>query len=147
MICGICGEHGPLERNGNHASCNAAVRKAARIQPTDNGKAINSRSAKGKEVDKRYFAKLRIWKKGKKCCASFKHDCTGDVTAHHMHGRSDNTYFDEWAQEHDIVLTLDERFWMPLCSEAHRIVTEDSVFAWKHGYSFKRITDEIFIKR
>jgi hypothetical protein len=30
MICGICGEPGHLERNGNHASCNAEARKLER---------------------------------------------------------------------------------------------------------------------
>lgn len=147
MICNSCNEFKPLERNGNCASCNTIARKSGRVKVSDNGKAINSRSAKGKEVDKRYLAKLRTWKKGKKCIASFKHDCSGNVECHHLHGRSDDRFFDEYAEEKGIVLTLDERFWIPLCSNAHRKVTDDSRFAWENGYSFKRVTDPMFVKK
>lgn len=146
MICQTCNEFKPLERNGNCASCNAIARKSAKVEASDNGKSINRLSKKGAEVERRYLNRLRTWKKGKKCAATFKHDCIGNITAHHMHGRSNDRHFDEWAQENDVVLTLDERFWLPLCLNAHVVVTEDSKFAWENGYSFKRITDPIFIK-
>lgn len=63
-----------------------------------------------------------------------------------MHGRSNDRFFDEWAEENGVVLTLDERFWMPLCDDAHNYITEHSEFAWANGYSFKRVTDPIFRK-
>lgn len=133
-------------RTNQCATCNARDRKAARLKPADNNGSINKRSEKGSKIDARYNAKLRIWKRGKVCTATFKHDCSRDVTCHHMHGRSDNSYFDEYAEEKGIVLTLDDRFWKPLCSESHRIITNDSKFAWENGYSFKRVADPIFRK-
>jgi hypothetical protein len=146
MTCGICGEFKPLERNGNCASCNAAVRKGARVKESDNGKAINRLSEKGKNIEKRYLSQLRRWKKGKKCSATFPHDCSDKITCHHMAGRGMG-YYDEHAAEKDIPLTLDERFWKPVCLNAHQYLTEHSKFAWENGYSFKRITDPIFIKQ
>jgi hypothetical protein len=41
---------------------------------------------------------------------------------------------------------LDERFWLPTSSEGHKKITENSAWAWEMGYSFKRVSDPIFIK-
>ena len=137
----ICGK--PAERNGKCASCNRLERKAAKIQASDNNSPINKRSDKGKEVDRKYLNRLRTWKRGKVCVANFKHDCGGLITCHHQHGRSDDAYHDEWAEEHDIVLTLDERFWLPVCLDAHRIITDNPKFAHEHGYSYLRLAESI----
>jgi hypothetical protein len=149
VTIGDCLDCGRRCRAGSEycATCEGVQRKASKIQASDNNTAINKRSKKGADVDRRYLNRLRTWKRGKKCTATFPHTCTNILEAHHMHGRSDSTYFDEWAEEHDIVLTLDERFWKPLCSEAHSYVTKNSKWAWENGYSFKRITDKIFIKK
>ena len=146
MICSSCNDFKHLERNGVCASCNSASRKSGRVKVSDNGKSINRLSKKGADVERRYLNRLRTWKKGKKCAATFPHDCDSGITAHHMHGRSNDRYFDEYAEEKDIVLTLDERFWMPLCLNAHCVITEDSKFAFENGYSFKRVSDPIFWK-
>jgi hypothetical protein len=145
MICGICGLDGHLERNGNHASCNALSRKSGRVKATSNGKSIDRLSEKGKDIERRYLNRLKSWKKGKKCMATFPHECTDVIECHHAHGRGKH-YFDEQAEQADIPLTLDERWWRPLCSNAHRIVTDDSVLAWREGLSFKRVSDPIFRK-
>lgn len=145
MICGICGEFKALERNGNCASCNASARKGSRVKESDNGKAINRLSDKGKDIEKRYLSQLRTWKRGKKCAATFPHDCSDQITCHHMAGRGSG-YYDEYATEHEIPLTLDVRFWKPVCLNAHQYLTEHSKFAWENGYSFKRVTDPIFQK-
>lgn len=131
------------ERNGKCGTCNRRDRKAASIQASDNNSAIEKRSAKGKEVDRRYFARLRTWKRGKKCVANFVHDCAGNLECHHQFGRSDNAFHDEWAAEAGIVLTLDERFWMPLCENAHRYITDHPKFAHEHGYSYLRLAESI----
>lgn len=128
------------------ASCNRLERKAASILPSDNHSAINSRSVKGKEVDRKYIARLRTWKRGKKCVATFKHDCGGPLTCHHQHGRSDNTFHDEWAEQNGIVLTLDERFWIPVCLDAHRIITDNPKLAHEMGYSYLRLAETVNLK-
>lgn len=125
-------------------SCNQLRRKAAKVKASDNNSPINKFSKKGADVNRRYLAKLKTWKRGKKCQGHFAHDCSEEITCHHMHGRSNDTYFDEYAEEKDIVLTLDERFWMPLCLNAHQYITDHPKFAYENQYSFKRITDPIF---
>lgn len=129
------------ERNGRCASCNRLERKAAAILPSDNNSTIEKRSLKGKEVDKKYLARLRTWKRGKKCMATFKHDCGGIITCHHQHGRSDNAFHDEYAEQHNIVLTLDERYWLPVCLDAHRVITDNPKLAHELGYSYLRLAE------
>lgn len=58
-----------------------------------------------------------------------------------MFGRG-NHFHDEWAEENNVPLTLDERFWKPLCTVSHAYITENSKFAHEHGYSYKRITEK-----
>jgi hypothetical protein len=129
------------------ASCNRLDRKAAKVKASDNNSPINRLSEKGSKVNTKYLNRLKSWKRGKKCQGNFKHDCTDILECHHMAGRSNDAFHDEWAEENGVVLTLDERFWMPLCPDAHRYVTLHPKWACENGYSFKRITDKIFIKQ
>lgn len=142
MICSICNEFKPLERSGMCASCAASIRKSGRVKVSDNGKSINRLSDKGKDIERRYLNRLRTWKKGKKCMARFKHDCGGGITCHHQFGRGKH-FHDELAEQNEIPLTLDERWWIPLCLNAHQIVTDDSELAWREGLSYKRVTGKI----
>lgn len=147
MICQTCGEFKPLERNGNCGTCNHLARKSGRVKTADNSHSnINTHSEKGAKVERRYLNRLRTWKRGKKCSATFSHECSNVIETHHMGGRSNDSYWDEWAEENDVVLTLDERLWMPLCPEAHRYVTKNSKWACENGYSFLRVTDKVFRK-
>lgn len=146
MICSECGEFKPLEKNGKCGSCNHANRQAAKVKPSDNNTSINKFSVKGAKVNQRYLSRLRTWKRGKKCAATFPHECSEVIECHHMAGRSNDSYWDEWAQENDVVLTLDERLWKPLCPEAHRYVTTNSKWACENGYSFLRVSDKVFRK-
>lgn len=127
-------------------SCNQLDRKANRVKASDNNKAINKESEKTAAVNRKYLNRLKTWKRGKKCTATFPHDCSSEIECHHMHGRG-TFFFDEWAEENGVELTRDERFWRPLCSDAHRYITEHSKFAWENGYSFKRVSDPIFRKQ
>ena len=129
------------------ASCGALERKAARVKPSNGVTAINRLSEKGSKVNQRYLNRLRTWKKGKKCAATFPHECSTEIECHHVFGRSNDSFHDEYAMENNIVLTLDERFWMPLCEDAHRYITEHSAFAWANGYSYKRVSDPIFQRK
>lgn len=136
MIPGYC-ECGKIaERNGRCASCNRLERKAAKIQPSDNASPINKRSEKLNVVERKYYARLRTWKRGKKCIATFPHECSEYITVHHQHGRSHLAYHDEEAEQKGIVLTLDERWWIPLCISAHQYITDHPKFAQEHGYSY-----------
>lgn len=131
------------QETGKCASCGALDRRAAKVKASDNNSPIAKMSPKTAKINQRYLTRLRTWKKGKKCEANFVHDCSSVITCHHMFGRG-NHYHDEWAEENDVPLTLDERFWKPLCLNAHQYVTENSKFANENGYSYLRITDPIF---
>lgn len=128
------------------ASCNARDRRAARLKPSDNNTPINQKSEKQSQWDRKYLAKVKVWKRGKKCLATFPHECSLEITCHHMSGRSVNAFHDEYAGEKGIPELMDDRFWMPLCLNAHAYVTEHSKFAWENGYSFKKVSDKIFQK-
>jgi len=146
MICSECNEFKPLERNGKCGSCNHAARKAVRVRPSDNNTPINKMSDKTATVTRKYMSRLKTWKRGKKCAATFPHDCSDQITCHHMMGRG-NHFHDEWAEENQVELTRDERFWLPVCINAHDYITEHSKFAWENGYSYKRVSDKIFQKQ
>jgi hypothetical protein len=133
-------------RNGKCESCGRLERKAAKIQASDNNTTINKFSKKGADVNRRYLNRLKTWKRGKKCNATFEHDCNQHqgIECHHMAGRSNDAFWDESAAEREVVLTLDERFWMPLCGNSHRYITDNKKWACENGYSFLRITDPAF---
>ena len=53
MTCPNCNEWKPLERNGNCASCNAAIRKAERMKSPEPGQPISKVSeSMGKKLSK-----------------------------------------------------------------------------------------------
>lgn len=131
------------ERNGKCASCNRMERKAAKIQPSDNHTPINKRSEKLAAIEKKYYARLRTWKRGKKCCANFVHECSEYITVHHQHGRSHTAFHDEEAEEKGIVLTMDERYWIPVCMNAHRYIEDHPKFAHEQGYSYLKLSESI----
>jgi hypothetical protein len=142
MICSQCNEMKPLERSGMCASCAAAMRKAERMKATEPGKPIE-KVGKGMQNKLRAYAvKKARWIKGKKCAVYPSQPAT---EIHHMMGRVG--YADEWARENDMPLILDERFWLPVSHEAHVKITNDSKWAWENQYSFKRVTDPIFLKQ
>jgi hypothetical protein len=139
-----CGNLWENPDTGLCSSCAHLQRKAERVKPAKNNTAIKKESEKQSKWNNRYLAKLKGWKRGKKCAATFPHDCSDIITCHHMFSRSVNEYHDEWAMENEIPYLMDDRLWMPLCVNAHQYITDHSKFAWENGYSFKRISDPIF---
>jgi hypothetical protein len=147
LSCIECGKRSEGS-TGLCATCNQMRRKSARVKPSDNVTPLNKYSKKGADVNRRYLQRLKTWKRGKKCMATFEHDCNvhQGLECHHMGGRSNDAFWDESAEEREVVLTLDERLWMPLCGNAHRYITNNSRWASENGYSFLRITDPVFRK-
>jgi len=66
--------------------------------------------------------KKNFMSKHKTCFVCIRNDAT-DV--HHMKGRENE-------------LLLDIKFWLPVCRECHRKITDDSAWAIREGYSLKR---------
>ena len=154
MLCGICGEVGALEGNGNHASCNAAYRKQIRDEereakkrakalescnrlqrnsnkdskPNGKQKRINPVSEKRAKQVRQYNKEVKEWKKDKSCalCGAVPVDC------HHQLGKENE-------------LLLDRRFWLPLCRDHHRYFTDNSREAIELGISLPRNSTTVII--
>jgi hypothetical protein len=124
------------------ASCNRLERKAAAMKIPDDPEPIKKVSDNQSKLLARYNAKRKAWLRGKKCAVH--PDCKEPLTCHHMHGRIG--YADEYAREIDLPLLLDERFWLPVCIEAHNYIETHPKWAFENQYSFKRVTDPIFVK-
>ena len=67
-------------------------------------------------LKKKYMDKHRL------CIVSVRNDAT-DI--HHMKGREND-------------LLLDINYWLPVCRSCHRKITDDSAWAIRNGYSYKR---------
>lgn len=107
------------------ASCNAALRKATRefSKPVKDRKSVKKFSPKRKEQTTAYAQAVKIWIVGKRCA------CCGDpaTECHHKKGRTND-------------LLMEKKYWLPVCSGCHRLITEDSAWALKNGYSLLRST-------
>jgi hypothetical protein len=144
MICKICGEFRPVERNRNCASCNKLERKTKQVTPLEPAPPIKKRSDVMARMMAIYKPKAAKFLVGKRCAVYPDKKAT---QIHHMYNRSIDDFADEWAVNHNIPYLNDDRFWLPVSQEGHDRITEDSAWAWSMGYSFKRITDPIFLKR
>lgn len=143
MYC-INGDGHPVENQdtGLCASCGKLERKAASLKLPDDPKPIQKQSCSQRKMLEKYNRKRKMWLRGKKCAVH--PNCKEPLTCHHMSGRIG--FADEWARENDLPLLLDERFWLPVCLEAHAYIESHPKWAFENQYSFKRITDPIFVK-
>jgi hypothetical protein len=112
------------------ASCGSARRKAERITVKEK-KPLNKVSEKRKPQLKEYAA-LREKFLLNKWCAYHGRPCL-PTQVHHQMGRVG------FADEKEIPLLLDVRYWIPVCQDAHQWITEHSKEAIEQGYSFHRI--------
>lgn len=124
------------------ASCNRLERKAANLRMPEDPKPINKVSENQSKLLTRYNVMRKKFLHGKKCAVLKGRPAT---QVHHMAGRIG--YADEWARENNIPLLIDERFFLPVSDEGHRMVTDNPKWACENGYSFLRVTDPVFIKQ
>jgi ribosomal protein L37E len=129
MYC-HCGNISENKDTGECASCGADRRKAERMTVKEK-KPINKVSDKRKPQLKEYAA-LREKFLLNKWCAYHGRPCL-PTQIHHQMGRVG------FADEKEIPLLLDVRYWIPVCQDAHQWITEHSKEAIEQGYSFNRI--------
>jgi hypothetical protein len=134
MTCSICGEFKPLERNGNCASCNALARKAGRVKIPKEPTPIKKVSEKQSKLLTQY-AKIRQKFLLNKWCAYHGKPCL-PTDIHHAMGRIG------FADDKEIPLLLDTRYFVPLCRDAHRWIEEHPKEAKEQGYSYSRLTEQ-----
>jgi hypothetical protein len=125
------------------ATCNKLYRKTRQVKALEPAPAIKKRSDIMTRMMAIYRPKAAKFLVGKMCAVFPKEKAT---EVHHMYSRSINDFADEWAVENNMPYLLDERFWLHTSSEGHKKITENSAWAWEMGYSFKRVSDPIFIK-
>ena len=111
------------------ASCAHSHRKAERMKlntPKPIKKVSNKR---GKELEQ--YAKLRDKFLLNKWCAYHGNPCI-PTDVHHQKGRVG------FADDKQIPLLIDKRYWIPVCRQAHYWITEHSKEAIEQGYSYPR---------
>lgn len=134
MYCD-CGNVVENKDTGLCASCAALHRKAERIKLKEK-KPIKKVSDKLADRLKQYVIIKAKWLPGKMCCV-FPDKVA--IEPHHSAGRSHNGYYDEWAEQNDIPLLLDVRWWKPVSREGHEKIENNPEWAKANGYSESRI--------
>lgn len=131
MICPQCNEWKPLERSGLCASCAAAIRKAERMKAPEPPAPIAKVSEKQGKLLKHY-AKIRQKFLLNKWCAYHGKPCL-PTDIHHAMGRVG------FADDQEIPLLVDVRYFVPVCREAHLWIEEHPKQAKERGYSESRL--------
>jgi hypothetical protein len=129
MYC-HCGKVTENKDTGECASCGNARRKAERMQ-------VKKKTPIRKVSDKReaqlnMYAPIRERFLLGRWCAVHGKPCL-PTEIHHSKGRYG--YCDIEAQEKGIPALLDVRYFVAVCSSAHREITENSKWALEQGYS------------
>ena len=124
------------------ASCRADLRKAERqanqyfLNRATKPTCIKKVSDKLAPKLRKYIAIKEPWLVGKMCCV-FPH--LPAIEPHHSAGRSPDAYYDEWAEQNDVPLLLDVRWWKPVSREGHIKIENNPEWAKANGYSESRI--------
>lgn len=130
MYCD-CGKISENRETGECASCGAARRKAERMTLKQRTPISKVSDKRGKELNQ--YATLKAKFILNKWCAYHGKPCL-PVDIHHQMGRVG------FADEKEIPLLLDVRYWIPVCRQAHTWITEHSKEAIEQGYSFSRLS-------
>ena len=82
---------------------------------------LKKASPKREEQNMEYNAARNVWLAGKLCA------CCGDPASdvHHKLGRTNE-------------LLLEKKYWLPVCRPCHVLITTDTEYAIKNGYSLSR---------
>lgn len=94
------------------------------------GHSVKKVSDKRADLHKRYLELREKWLFGK-TCAVFPRNKATEV--HHKKGR--NGYADKWAQDNNVPLLIDVRFWLPVCRTGHVMITNKPEWAIEKGFS------------
>lgn len=127
MTCLHCNEMKPLERNGNCASCNAAIRKGERNASKSKVVKPVSKVSEKRAGQLNEYAKLRkeYLELYPICEVTECHNRATEI--HHQRGREGERL-------------LDTNFFMAICPDHHREYTDNSKEAINKGYSKERNT-------
>lgn len=131
--CIQCGNP-KVESNGLCASCAHAIRKAER-QTVKDRTPVNKVSEK-RGSDLKQYAVLKKKFLLNRFCAYHGRPCL-PVDIHHQMGRAG------FADDKEIPLLIDVRYWIPVCRQAHEWITQHTKEAIEQGFSYSRITKTI----
>lgn len=138
MLCKEC-ESPKIENRDLQlcATCNKLHRKLSNTKLPADKDPIKKQSDVMAALMRIYIPKAKKFVKGK-MCAVLKNVPATEV--HHSAGRSIESFYDEWAQERNLCLLLDERFWIPVSREGHIEIENRPDWAKLMGYSESRLT-------
>jgi len=142
MFCKVEGCDNYCEgRTDQCASHNAILRKSERLaekqflkKSTQTG--IKKVSDKLAARLKKYVEIKAKWLPGKMCCVF---PDQRSIEPHHSAGRSPDAYYDEWAEQQDIPLLLDVRWWKPVSRDGHIKIENNPEWAKENGFSESRL--------
>jgi hypothetical protein len=128
--CGICGKPVENRDTGKCASCSALDRRLDRAKAVDVKpiKKVSKALAKEREV----YARLRQKFLLNKWCAYHGRPCL-PTEVHHAMGRVG------FADDKEIPLLLDVRFFIPVCRQAHEWIEANPKEAKELGYTESRL--------
>lgn len=129
MYC-HCGKVTENHDTGECASCGAERRKAERMVIKDKKPIDKVSEARGFNL--RQYASMKKKFMFNKWCAYHGRPCL-PVDIHHQMGRVG------FADDKEIPLLLDTRYWIPVCRIAHEWITQHSKEAIEQGFSYSRI--------
>lgn len=131
MYC-LCGKISENRDTGECASCGSARRKAERMTVKQRTPINKVSEKRGKELNQ--YATLKAKFILNKWCVYHGKPCL-PVDIHHQMGRVG------FADDKEIPLLLDTRYWIPVCRIAHNWITEHSKEAIEQGYSYSRLSN------
>jgi hypothetical protein len=124
-----CGKR--CEGNTDHcSSCNRLLRKADKVTVKD-AEPIQKVSEKQGKLLSKYAQLKKKFMLGRWCAYHGKPCLPTDI--HHAKGRIG------FADDQEIPLLVDVRYFVPLCREAHKFIEENPKFAKENGYSESRL--------
>jgi hypothetical protein len=113
------------------ASCNKFNRKSEKVTVKD-AEPIQKVSEKQKKLLSQYATLKKKFMLGTWCAYHGKPCLPTDI--HHAKGRIG------FADDQEIPLLIDVRYFVPLCREAHKFIEENPKYAKENGYSESRLT-------
>jgi hypothetical protein len=133
MYC-HCGNISENRDTGECASCGSLRRKAERMTVKDKTPINKVSDKRGKELNQ--YAALKKKFMLNRWCEYHGRPCL-PTEIHHLMGRVG------FADEKEIPLLLDTRYFIPVCRLAHEWITQNSKEAIEQGYSFSRISKSV----
>ena len=125
MKCSNCKQSFTPTHNGQSVCSFECMKEKKSKQPKSKIKPVSEKRSKELTI---YHSLKESWlsRPENRYCAVKTGDCLGQATeVHHKKGREN-------------LLLLDQKYWLPICRNCHRFITDNSRWAINAGWSVER---------